>query len=123
MRRRDVLLGAFILLIFWEPCFSRGQQGARPPVQRPRPAPARAPYLLQVKSFEETQYVARAVLKNGLTVIVNEYRNHPLAAVLTYAPAGPFNEPGGNSGISHLLERMLYKSSNAKDVEVIAKDT
>src|SRR6266542_1567172 len=120
MRWRNLLLGTFSLAIFLQPCFP---QGGRPGGQRPRAAPARAPYLLQVKSFEETQYVAKEVLKNGLTVIVNEYRNHPLAAVLTYAPAGPFNEPVGNPGISQLLERMLYKASNAKDVEVIAKDT
>ena len=50
-----------------------------------RAAPqARAPFLLESLSYEEAAPGARAVLKNGMTVLVHETRTAPLVAVRAY---------------------------------------
>ena len=66
-------------------------QTRRPGSQRPRPEATRPGpvYMPYMKNFEEREDSTRAVLKNGLTVLVNESRTAPLAALLVYVKGGP----------------------------------
>jgi zinc protease len=63
------------------------------------------------KAFESREVkgnLTRAVLRNGLTIVVEEQSMGPLATVVTYVRAGYSQEEVGNVGVSHLLER-LYR--------------
>jgi len=96
----------------------------RPGQRQQRPAPAaRGPLFLQrVKSFEETQYVSKIVLKNGMTIAVNEYRALPVVSILTYIKAGYFTEPSDTPGMTRILEEMLFKGTPTRPVGVIRQD-
>ena len=91
--------------------------------QRPAPAPRGPLFLQRVRSFEETQYVSKVVLKNGMTVVVNEYRALPVVSILTYVKAGYNTEPPDAPGISHILEHMLFKGTSTRALGVIRQDT
>jgi zinc protease len=91
--------------------------------QRPAPAPRGPLFLQRVKSFEETQYVSKVVLKNGMTVVVNEYRALPVVSVLTYIKVGYNTEPSDAPGISRVLQHMLFKGTPTRAVGVIRQDT
>ena len=63
------------------------------------------------KAFESRKVdgnFTRAVLRNGLTIVIEEQSMAPLATVVTYIRAGYSQEEAGNIGVSHLLER-LYR--------------
>ncbi|NWG14570.1 MAG: insulinase family protein [Acidobacteria bacterium] len=76
----------------------------------------------RVRSFEETPYATKAVLRNGLTVIVHEFRAHPLAHIATYVPCGFHREPETSAGLSRILARMFFKSTAAKDAGAVSRD-
>ncbi len=115
------LIVTSILLLLLRVCDATAQ--ARPG-QRPQPpSTARTPLFLQrVKSFEETQYVSKVVLKNGMTALVNEYHDLPVASVLAFVKAGSVTEPSDLPGISRIVERMLLKGTPARTAEVIRQD-
>lgn len=117
-------LGFCWILFVLLPGTAAGAQ-TRPTQRQQRPAPAaRGPLFLQrVKSFEETQYVSKVVLKNGMTVVVNEYRALPVVSVLTYIKAGYLTEPSDMPGISRILEDMLFRGTTTRSVGVIRQDT
>jgi len=102
-------------------CFAQAQQGSRPAPGRGRSVSARPAFLQQVKFFEETQNVTKAVLKNDLTVLVNEFRSQPVVAVMAYVKAGYSGEPESSAGVSHVLQHMFYKGARTRESDT-AKD-
>lgn len=50
-------------------------------------------------------------LDNGLTLLVLEHRQSPIAACSIVYRVGSVNEEPGRTGISHLLEHMMFKGS------------
>ncbi|MFH1230343.1 MAG: pitrilysin family protein [Planctomycetota bacterium] len=52
------------------------------------------------------------VLKNGMKILVLERHSSPTIAAYIYLRVGSVHEPLGQTGISHLLEHMLFKGSN-----------
>lgn len=50
-------------------------------------------------------------LKNGMKILVLERHNSPTIAVFVYFRVGSVHEPSGQTGISHLLEHLLFKGS------------
>jgi zinc protease len=62
------------------------------------------------------------VLKNGMTVAVLEDDRFPLASVRLYVHAGSAYETPQQSGISHLLEHMVFKSTGKRAAGQAAKD-
>ena len=96
-------------------CFAQAQQGSRPAPGRGRSVSARPAFLQQVKFFEETQNVTKAVLKNDLTVLVNEFRSQPVVAVMAYVKAGYSGEPESSAGVSHVLQHMFYKGARTRE--------
>ncbi len=58
-----------------------------------------------------TSDVRRTVQENGLRVLVKENRASAVAAVVAHVHVGYFNEPDRWSGISHVIEHMLFKGT------------
>jgi zinc protease len=98
-----LLLPALLLL----PCFSFSQ--VRKATQGATPARTRPLFLQQAKSFEETPYVSKLVLGNGLTVLVEENKTHPVVSIQAHIHAGSFHEPPQNVGVSRLLASMIER--------------
>jgi zinc protease len=65
----------------------------------------------------------RAVLPNGLTVLVQPMPDAPAAAIVTRVRAGFFDEPDRWAGISHVLEHMFFKGTPTRGVGEIARAT
>jgi zinc protease len=57
--------------------------------------------------------IRETVLPNGLKVLTKELRAAPVVTVWTLYRAGSRNERPGNTGISHLLEHMLFRSTSS----------
>ena len=55
--------------------------------------------------------VARHVLDNGLTVVINEMRHAPVASIWLWCRVGSRNEIPGITGISHWVEHMTFKGT------------
>jgi zinc protease len=55
--------------------------------------------------------VREAILENGLKVILLEDHRSPLAILQVWYKAGSRNEQLGQTGISHLLEHMMFKGT------------
>ena len=56
----------------------------------------------------------RAILENGLTLIVKPSASLPVVAVDTWVGVGAAHEPAGLEGISHFLEHMFFKGTAAR---------
>jgi len=67
--------------------------------------------------------VRRAVLPNGLTVLVQEDRTAPVVAIVTWVKAGYFDETDEENGLAHALEHMFFKGTAKRGVGEIAKET
>ena len=67
--------------------------------------------------------VHRAVLPNGLTVLVQEDRSAPVVAIVTWVKAGYFDETDEQNGLAHALEHMFFKGTPTRGVGEIAKET
>ena len=50
-------------------------------------------------------------LSNGLTVILNEDRSDPIAAVAILYHVGSARETEGKTGFAHLFEHMMFQKS------------
>lgn len=55
--------------------------------------------------------VTETVLNNGLKVIIAEDHKVPLAVFEIWYRVGAMDDPGGRSGLSHLLEHMMFKGT------------
>lgn len=57
------------------------------------------------------EQITERVLKNGLKIIVSEDHKVPLAVFEICYRVGAIDDPGGRSGLSHLLEHMMFKGT------------
>lgn len=64
----------------------------------------------------------RAVLPNGLTVILQEDHRAPVAAVQMWVKTGSGDETDPESGLSHVLEHMLFKGTRKRGVGEIGRE-
>lgn len=62
-------------------------------------------------SFPDALAVERAVLANGLTVLVHTDTSHPVACLYGFVRVGSSDDPPGKSGLSHLLEHLMFQGS------------
>jgi len=56
--------------------------------------------------------VSEHILKNGLKVLVKEDHRSPVAVSQIWYKVGSSYEPGGLTGISHMLEHMMFKGTD-----------
>ena len=100
------------------PCFSQVRRGGKTQPRTPsRPAPA---YLQQLKSLEETTYVTKGVLKNGLTVLVREFRSYPLVSVTTCVRRSSYSPSGDSEGLARILGELYFEATTTHASDVIA---
>lgn len=59
----------------------------------------------------EAASVSEHVLKNGLRVLIVEDHKAPIATFQVWYRVGSIDEPMGKSGLSHLLEHMMFKGT------------
>ena len=50
-------------------------------------------------------------LKNGMKIIVKEDHRSPTAVHMIWYRAGSMDEPGGATGVAHVLEHMMFKGT------------
>ena len=63
-------------------------------------------------SFQSIQsHITSFTLKNGMTFIVLERHQAPVASFLTYADVGSVQEVKGITGLAHIFEHMAFKGS------------
>jgi zinc protease len=65
--------------------------------------------------------VKECLLKNGLKAIILEEHKAPVATFQIWYRVGAKNEPGGKSGLSHLLEHMMFKGTPQYGPSVFSK--
>src|SRR5262249_28206785 len=68
-----------------------------------------------------TAGVQETILPNGLTVLVKEVRNAPVVSFSVWYRVGSRNEHTGITGMSHLLEHMMFKGTQKLRVGEIAR--
>src|SRR5437588_12090989 len=62
------------------------------------------------------------VLPNGLTIIVQEDHSAPVASVQAWCATGSIDEDAHlGAGLSHILEHMLFKGTQARSTNEIAQ--
>ncbi len=76
---------------------------------RSTPPSSRPEFLQQARSFESTPYVTKLVLRNGLTILVEEYRSQPVVSIQAHIHAGSLHEPEGAIGVSRLLASLIER--------------
>ena len=70
-----------------------------------------------------TGSVAKEILPNGLTVLVQQDASVPVVAVVTHVKAGYFDEPDEWVGIAHVLEHMFFKGTTRRGPGELARET
>ncbi|MGE0130886.1 MAG: M16 family metallopeptidase [Blastocatellales bacterium] len=97
------------------PQSGRGRQPAPAPKPTPKPnAPVTVlglPEGGKLARHEADGAVSRAVLKNGLTVIIRERHSSPLVAVNVSVKAGSINDPEELAGMSRLTRHLILKGT------------
>ncbi|MFP4466479.1 MAG: M16 family metallopeptidase [Candidatus Goldiibacteriota bacterium] len=66
--------------------------------------------------------VFKKVLDNGLTVIIEENRTVPVAAVNFWLKAGSVFEDENEKGMMHFIEHMLFKGTEKRGLGIIDKE-
>jgi zinc protease len=69
-----------------------------------------------------TEGVRREILPNGLTLLVQPVPGATAVATLCHVRAGFFDEPDRLTGVSHVLEHMLFKGTPTRGVGEIARE-
>jgi zinc protease len=96
-----------VILIAISICYGQSQRGPR----RRTPTRISAPFLQNAKSYEETPYVTKVVLKNGVTVLVEENGIQPIVSIQAYIHAGFWDEPAKDPGLASLLAAMVCRGT------------
>lgn len=60
-------------------------------------------------------------LQNGLKVFIKEDKRAPIAVVMVWYKVGSADDPSGKTGISHVLEHMMFKGTKAYPMGVFSK--
>jgi zinc protease len=106
------------VLILLPVCFSQ----SRPNPQRSAPARTRAPFLEQAALFEETPYINKVVLKNGLTILVEEFKSKQAVSIQTYVRAGFLNETPGGRGAARLIPSLVCRRPANKNAGTLEQN-
>jgi len=111
-----------ILVVLLLTGFAYGQ--TRPSKQTTTPTPVtRGPVWRQrIDKYEQDQYTTKVVLKNGLTVLVNEYRTNPVVNILMYVRSGSLNDPEDSPGLAYVLQRMMFKQTENRAAGLALKE-
>ena len=62
----------------------------------------------------EPQTLQKYTLDNGLKIIVKEDHRAPVAVTMMWYNVGSADEPGGITGVSHVVEHMMFKGTEKR---------
>lgn len=79
------------------------------------------PFFILIFPFMGLCEIKEEVLKNGLKVIVIEDSSSAVATFQVWYKVGGIDEPEGKSGISHLLEHLMFRGSKNYPGNVFSK--
>ncbi|MFW5443495.1 MAG: M16 family metallopeptidase [Methylococcaceae bacterium] len=68
-------------------------------------------FCLPISAYSSSVKVHQRVLGNGLKVLVQEDHRSPVVVTQIWYKVGSSYEPGGITGISHMLEHMMFKGT------------
>lgn len=74
--------------------------------------------LLSWQSYSQTQ---QFTLDNGLKILVKEDHRAPIATVMVWYDIGSADEPAGLTGVSHVLEHLMFKGTTKYPAGVFSK--
>lgn len=77
--------------------------------------------LLSFPAVPDAAEVKEYMLDNGLKVLIIEEHKAPVATFQVWYRAGSRDEPAGKSGLSHLLEHMMFKGTAKYGPSVLSK--
>ena len=97
---------AALLMIL--PCLQQSRSMQKVAVDDPDPFMGRVTFL------DETPFVTKAVLRNGMTVLVNEHKMHPVVSIQIFVRAGVLDDPPDSPGIAALLAALVNRSDPDK---------
>ncbi|HYQ95478.1 MAG TPA: pitrilysin family protein [Candidatus Eisenbacteria bacterium] len=72
---------------------------------------SQSPTAIRPEAVTRGSPVFEAVLDNGLKVLIQEVRGAPVVSSMVWYKVGSRNESAGVTGISHLLEHMMFKGT------------
>jgi predicted Zn-dependent peptidase len=79
-----------------------------------------APYAVSFDFSTLEQTVSEHTLDNGLTILVMERHDAPVASLITYVNVGGVDDPKEYTGLAHMFEHMAFKGTTTlgtKDIE------
>jgi zinc protease len=76
----------------------------------------------RIDKYEQDQFTTKVILKNGLTVLVNEYRANPVVDILTYVNSGSLNDPEDSPGLADVLQHMMFKQTETRSAGLPLKE-
>lgn len=94
-----------IMLILIPICFSQSRQN----VQRKPPARPRPFFQQQAVLFEEAPHGTKIVLKNGLTILVEEFKSKSLVSIQTHIRVGALDESDSQHGAAQLIPSLVCR--------------
>ncbi|MFV1951636.1 MAG: M16 family metallopeptidase [Nitrospinota bacterium] len=68
-------------------------------------------FLLYLPSFSESRDIRKTILDNGLEIVTLEDHRAPIFVFQIWYRVGARNEEIGKTGVSHLLEHMMFKGT------------
>ncbi len=101
-----------------------GRSRPRIPTREPAAPPPPPPKVLEtvaVVNQERAANISRFVLKNGMTVIIAEQHAAPIAAAVACFKAGASVESDTTRGFAHLLQRMIFRGTEARPADQALK--
>jgi zinc protease len=120
---------AIIILTLVSPLSVSAQSGrgrTPNPARDPKPAtapPVSVPDATSVIKQEQAGTVSRFLLKNGITVIINEQHAAPITATVAYFKVGALDESDTLSGATSLLARMVFRGTQFRAADQIMNQT
>ncbi len=109
------------------PVFAQSGRGRTTnPGRDPKPAtapPVTVPDATSVIKQEQAGTVSRFLLKNGITVIINEQHASPITATVAYFKAGALDETQALNGAASLLARMVFRGTQFRTADQIMNQT
>jgi zinc protease len=77
--------------------------------------------IFSLLSWQAIGNVQQFTLDNGLKIIVKEDHRAPVAVTMVWYNVGSSDEPGGITGVSHVLEHMMFKGTSTNPTGEFSK--
>jgi zinc protease len=111
--------------------FAQSGRGRGPVTPAPKPTPKPntpvttvlgVPEGGKLAKHEAEGFTSRAVLKNGLTVVIRERHSSPLVAINVAVKAGSINEPDEMAGMARLTRQLILKGTATRSGAAIDRE-